>query len=155
MNRSSTGSTLMTAVAATAISLLLASAALAAAPKASAPKAGAYTGTAKSNGKTVTATGSVSKVVGKLNVQVIVPATFTCSDGSSAASSLSAIATVKSNKSFSYSAISSGIKYSMSGRFTSATALTGTISKEGPKSELEADPPTCSTGPISFTLHRK
>jgi hypothetical protein len=123
-------------------------------PKPIKPTAGTYVGTAKANGKTASVTGKVAKREGRTWVEVNLPFTYKCDDGSSEEDSVIFQAEAR-GKAFSTGASSAGTTYKFSGSFTTSTAFTATASKEGPLDVNVNGSPDCSTGIIKLSLHLK
>ncbi len=150
-----------------AVPLVLAAVALSvAAPVAAAgkpafkPKIGEYTGTFSTASGTHPVTGQVAKQGGKYLVQVLISTTLTCADGSVQAGGVVIPAEIK-GRAFSVTesgtdSRSGGIAtYSLSGKFSSETAFAGTAKKEIVAGKLLPEQGACTTGPITFKLHKK
>ncbi|MGV1048710.1 MAG: hypothetical protein ACOYD4_09340 [Solirubrobacterales bacterium] len=81
--------------------------------------------------------------------------TLNCADGTTASAAFGVIAEIKKNA-VDYSVTGSDKSvYELNGRFTSATAFSGTASREGPRSIQEADSPTCGTGKVTLSLKKR
>lgn len=144
------------------LALLLAGTAFAGGkPKTITPKIGEYTGTATlSGGGTGTATAKVSKEGGKVYVFPAIPATLTCANNQSIAADIGypaapkgSTAAYKGTEKREDPMIGAETTLKESFKFSSPTALSGTVSQKVPAGPSPLVVTPCSTGTVSFKLH--
>jgi hypothetical protein len=144
------------------VALVLAAVALpvAAFAGAVAPQTGNYVGPGKSNGLPIPVSAKVKKKGSKATVTVKMQADYTCTGGGNYPVTAEYAAPVSGA---SFSAAGSGTDsfygkytYRLKGKFTDAVTIEGTLVREGEAAVGGPEPPPhCTTGTVSFELHRK
>jgi hypothetical protein len=141
--------------------VLVGTAFAAAKPKKITPKIGEYVGTAKGpDGMMAPATAKVFKEGGKLFVDPVVPAALACGNGQTVGGDAGFAAPVRGTTYHGTdtrleSPVDAEVTTTMSIKFTSATAFSGTVSKESPATGSSFVVGPCSSGTVSFKLHMK
>lgn len=125
------------------------------------PKVGDYVGTATApNSGTSRVTGQVAKEGRKYVVQVLIQATSVCTDGEQLNAGVGFPVSLN-GKAFKATEAGKDVftggtaTWTVSGSFTSETALTGKAKKESTAGPNRPEVGTCTTGDVKFSLHFK
>ena len=119
------------------------------------PSPGAYKGPSESSGVVFPASAQVSRSGSQISIKLKTQANLECDNGGHYLAELAVTAKTGAAK-FSHSGTTKDFqgtyRYKLTGRFTKATSFKGTLSAEGEIDIGSPEKPSCTTGPVTFTL---
>ena len=119
------------------------------------PSPGAYKGPSQSSGVVFPASAQVSRSGSQTSIKLKTQANLNCDNGGHYLTDLTATAKTGAAK-FSHKGTSTDFqgtyRYKLTGKFTKATSFKGTLSAKGSIDVGSPEKPTCTTGPVTFTL---
>ena len=119
------------------------------------PRPGAYKGPSQSSGVVFPASAQVSRSGSQNSIKLKTQANLNCDNGGHYLTDLTATAKTGAAK-FSHKGTSTDFqgtyRYKLTGKFTKATSFKGTLSAKGSIDVGSPEKPTCTTGPVTFTL---
>jgi hypothetical protein len=119
------------------------------------PSPGAYKGPSESSGVVFPASAQVSRSGSRTTIKLKTQANLNCDNGGHYLADLAVTAKTGAAK-FSHSGTTSDFQgtyhYKLTGKFTKATSFKGTLSAKGDIDVGSPEKPSCTTGPITFSL---
>jgi hypothetical protein len=122
------------------------------------PNPGAYKGPSESSGVVFPASAQVSRSGSQTTIKLKTQANLNCDNGGHYLADLVVTAKTGAAK-FSHSGTTKDFQgtyhYTLTGKFTKATAFKGTLSAKGDIDIGSPEKPSCTTGPATFTLFQQ